>query len=87
MERTPATGNRFFEWLAQVEADLANAQQQVGINQFAKSLSPIFGSEIVERSIEKFGRRMDKSQQSVDLRMSVKTGALGSAGVVVPKNT
>lgn len=83
----PQRAQRFFEWLAQVEADLANAQRQVGIHQFAKSLSPIFGSEIVERSIEKFGRRMDQSQQRGELRMSAKTGALGSAGVVVAKNT
>jgi len=47
----------------------------------------MFGSEIVERSIENFGRRMDRSQQRGDLRMSAKTGALGSAGIVVPKNT
>jgi hypothetical protein len=83
----PQRAQRFFEWLAQVEADLANAQRQVGIHQFAKSLSQIFGSEIIERSIEKFGRRMDQSQQRGELRMSAKTGALGSAGVVVPKNT
>ena len=83
----PQRANRFFEWLAQLEADLADAQGQIGIHQFAKSLSPMFGSEIVERSIEKFGRRMDQSQQRGDLRMSAKTGTLGSAGVVVPKNT
>jgi len=83
----PQRANRFFEWLAQVEADLGDVQQQIGIHQFAKSLSPMFGNDIVERSIEIFGRRMDQSQQRGDLRMAAKTGTLGSAGIVVPKNT
>ena len=83
----PQRAKRFFEWVTQVETDLANAQRQVGIHQFAKSLSPIFGTEIVEKSVEKFGRRMDERHQQGDLRMSAKTGALGGAGVVVPKNT
>lgn len=83
----PQRAKRFFEWLTQVETDLAHAQKQIGIHEFAKSLKPIFGSEIVEKSVEKFGWRIDQRHQQGDLRMAARTGTLGSAGVVVPKNT
>jgi hypothetical protein len=83
----PERAVRFFEWLDALESDLANAQKQSDLNQFAKALSPVFGKELVERSLVKFGRRIDAAHQRGELRMSAKTGALGSTGIVVPKNT
>jgi len=83
----PERAVRFFEWLDALEFDLTNAQKQSDLNQFAKALSPAFGKEIVERSLVRFGRRIDESHQKGDLRMAAKTGALGSSGAVVPKNT
>lgn len=83
----PERAVRFFEWLDTLEADLANAQKQSDLNQFAKALTPAFGKELVERSLLRFGRRIDDTHQHGELRMSAKTGALGSSGVVVPKNT
>jgi hypothetical protein len=83
----PERAVRFFEWLDILEVDLANAQRQSDLNQFAQALTPAFGKELVERSLVKFGRKIDDTHQRGELRMSAKTGALGSLGVVVPRNT
>lgn len=84
----PQKASLFFRWLSQVEADLTAAQQQVGgIHRVGESLAPVFGSEVVQKSIEKFGRDMDAAQQRGALKMATKTGMLGTAGSVVPKNT
>ena len=84
----PRKATLFFQWLSQVEADLTAAQQQVGgIHRVGESLAPVFGSEVVQKSIERFGRDMDAAQQRGDLKMATKTGMLGTAGSVVPKNT
>jgi hypothetical protein len=83
----PERAVRFFEWLDELESDLSNAQRQSDLSQFAKALSPAFGKELVERSLVKFGRQLDAAHQGGELRMSAKTGALGSTGIVVPKNT
>ena len=83
----PQRATRFFQWLEQVEADLTKAQQQVGIHRVGESLAPIFGSDVVQKSIESFGRDMDATQQRGDLKMATKTGMLGTVGSTVPKNT
>ena len=83
----PDRAKAFFNWLTTLEQDLENAQRQVGLQHFAKSLGSMFGSEVVEKSLERFGRQLDESQQKGNLRMSAKTGTLGSSGVVVPTST
>jgi hypothetical protein len=84
----PRKATLFFQWLSQVEADLTAAQQQVGgIHWVGESLAPVFGREVVQKSIERFGRDMDAAQQRGALKMATKTGMLGTAGSVVPKNT
>lgn len=83
----PQRADRFFEWLRLVEADLGAAEQKTGIANFSEALSPVFGDEVVRKSIERFGRSMDAAQQSGNLKMATNTGTLGSAGSAVPKNT
>ena len=83
----PQRAERFFEWLGLVEADLSAAEQKTGIANFSESLSPVFGGEVVRKSIERFGRSMDSAQQSGNLKMATGTGTLGSVGASIPKNT
>ncbi len=39
----PQRAKRFFEWLIQVENDIANAEKQTGIHHLVESLSPVLG--------------------------------------------
>ncbi|MBX3289988.1 MAG: nucleotidyltransferase [Acidobacteria bacterium] len=84
----PQRAQRFFEWLAAVKADLEALLQLSGLNNISSSLSASFGSDVVERSMKKFGDGVDASQQRGDLRMAVGTGMLNmSTGTKVVKNT
>jgi len=83
----PERVERFFEWLGQVQADIAKAQKQTGLHALAESLEPVFGSEIIAKSLERYGRQTDAAHRSGTLRMAGKTGTLGSIGKVVGNNT
>lgn len=83
----PQRAEIFFEWLRTVEADLTVAEQKSGIANFSESLSPVFGDEVVRKSIERFGYSMDDAQQGGNLKMAASTGTLGSVGSAIPKNT
>lgn len=70
----PQKATHFFRWLGQVEADITAAQQKAGgIHNVAESLAPVFGSDVVQKSIERFGREMDSAQQRGDLKMATKS--------------
>lgn len=83
----PERAKRFFEWVGQLTADIAKAQQQTGMQKLAESLEPVFGKEILAKSMERYGRQMDAAHQSGALRMASKTGTLGAIGAVVGNNT
>lgn len=83
----PQRAEVFFEWLRTVEADLTAAEEKSGIANFSESLSPVFGDEVVRKSIERFGYSIDDAQQSGNLKMAASTGTLGSVGSAIPKNT
>ena len=86
-KQEPERPKRFFEWLGQVEADIAKAQQQTGLQRLAESLEPVFGKEIVAKSMERYGQQMDATHRSGALRMAEKTGVLGAVGAAVKGNT
>jgi hypothetical protein len=83
----PQRAVRFFEWLTQVGADLARASSQTGFHKIAESLEPVFGREVVAKSMELYGKRFDKAHRNGALRMAGKTGTLGAVGAVVRGNT
>ncbi len=69
----PQKATHFFRWLGQVEADITTAQQKAGeIHRVTESLTPVFGSDVVQKSIERFGREMDATQHG-DLKMAIKS--------------
>ncbi len=83
----PQRAMRFFEWLDQVEADITAAGKQTGIHRLVESLSPVFGSALVKRAAERYGKSVDGAHQSGTLKMAAKTGILGVIGTTVKKNT
>ncbi|MCK4538283.1 MAG: nucleotidyltransferase [Candidatus Krumholzibacteria bacterium] len=83
----PQRADRFFEWLKKVEADFTSAGTRTGIDRIVEIFSSAFGSDLVKRATEKYGRVMDSRQQKGELWMAAKTGVLGAAGTIVRKNT
>lgn len=83
----PQRAVRFYEWLKQVETDLAKVSSQTGLHKIAESLEPVFGREVIAKSMELYGKRVDATQRTGVLRMASKTGALGAVGAVVRNNT
>lgn len=83
----PQRAKRFFEWLQQVETDFLSASQQTGMQKLAEGLSPVLGSDVIQRAMERFGRSIDQQHQRGRLRMAAKTGTLGVIGTALGKNT
>lgn len=83
----PEKANCFFEWLSQVEADLANALKQTRLDRIAESLEPIFGRDTVRRGMKRYGQQFDAMQQRGQLRMAPQTGLIGTVGAAIGKNT
>lgn len=84
----PQRAKRFFEWLAAVKADLEALLNTSGLNNISSSLAGSFGSDVVERSMKRFGDGVDASQQRGDLRMAAGTGLINtSTGTKVATNT
>lgn len=83
----PQRAERFIEWLNSARADLSKFLQLEGLDRISFSLSESFGSDIVERSIKRYGSGIDESQQEGKLKMAAKTGLLGTTGATLPKNT
>lgn len=50
----PALPLAFFKWIEQLKADFGTASAQKDIYKIAESLSPAFGADIIERSLEKY---------------------------------
>jgi hypothetical protein len=51
----PARPLAFFTWVEQLKADFSTALSQKDMYKIAESLSPAFGANIIERSLEKYG--------------------------------
>lgn len=83
----PQRAQRFFEWLTQVENDIATAGNQTGIHHLVESLSPVLGESLVKRAAERYGKAVDGKHQGGNLKMAAKTGVLGAIGTTVKKNT
>lgn len=84
----PQRAKRFFEWLSTVKADLEALLTLSGLNNISSSLATSFGSDVVERSIKRFGEGVDDSQQRGELKMAAGSGVLNMlTGTKVEKNT
>lgn len=84
----PQRAHRFFDWLAAVKADLESLLKLSGLNNISSSLATSFGSDVVERSMKRFGEEVDATQRRGDLKMAVGSGLLNtSIGTKVVNNT
>ena len=83
----PQRAIRFLEWLERVEADITTISKQTGVHRIVESLSPVFGTALVKRAAERYGRSVDSAHQAGSLKMAAKTGMLGTTGTTVRGNT
>ena len=76
----------FYKWHSQVSKDLADFANKIGtgLNQLQESFSKSFGSEIADKTFEKYGISMRRRREEGSLKMGRGTGLLGvSAGLPV----
>ena len=84
----PQRAKNFFEWLAAAKYDMESLLRQQGLNNIAEHLSETFGSEVVTKSMKRYGQGVDESQIKGELKMQSQTGLLNSTvGTTVVKNT
>ncbi len=84
----PQRAERFFEWLTMVKFDMESLLKQSGLNNISGKLSESFGSDVVERSMKRYGEELDASQHRGDLKMASGSGLLNtSVGITVGRNT
>src|SRR5207248_11799135 len=83
----PEKTKHFFDWLLQLEADLANALKQTSLQRIGESLEPIFGKDAVGRGMKRYGQQFDAMQKAGELKMAPQTGLIGAVGTAIGKNT
>ncbi|MCL4743499.1 MAG: nucleotidyltransferase [Phycisphaerales bacterium] len=76
----PERAERFFEWMAQVEADLDRALHTTGIQKVAGVLGESFGAAVASGAAKRFGDSMKEARDTNKLTVSADTATLGLAG-------
>jgi hypothetical protein len=66
----------FFGWLEQLKTDFGTASSQRDIYKIAESLSPAFGEDIVEKSLEKYGSSAKPAKTYPEVTFSAKPNKL-----------
>ena len=83
----PEKAKSFFDWLSQLQADLANALKQTRIDRIAESLEAMVGKDAVGRGMKRYAQQFDVMQKAGDLKMAPQTGLIGTVGAAIGKNT
>lgn len=73
----------FYRWLAQVKADLSDAQSKTGLQNISESLKNSFGKDAVLKTFSDYGTRSRLLTESGNNYADRKSGILGTVGATL----
>lgn len=82
----PQRERNFYKWLEQVKIDIQNITQQQGLHLICESMKRPFGEQPVTRAFSVLADNSLNLRQTGNLKMSARTGILGSLGTIITKS-
>lgn len=84
----PGRDRRFFEWMAQAQADFGSYASELGVDRILAKMARNFGEEPTKRAGAALGSGLAQARETGRLGMAARTGLLGAAtSKPIPRHT